>query len=116
MPEEHCATGLNKLDMDRDKLPRERALCLQWYVEEDTFKFQMAVQQKPCTRLGMFSISSSVYDAIGFLSPVLMPAKIILQELCRRNFGWYDAFPQDLLHQWTMWLDELKNATQIPDQ
>lgn len=88
VPAEHRATGLKDLDMDRDELPSERVLGLQWCVEEDTFKFQTTVHERPCTRRGILSVSSSVYDPLGFLSPVLMPAKIILQELCRRNCGW----------------------------
>lgn len=40
----------------------------------------MEVQQKSCTRRGMLSVSSSVHDPLGFLAPVVLPAKIMLQE------------------------------------
>lgn len=43
--------------------------------------------ERSCTRRGMLAVSSSVYDPVGFLAPVVLLAKIILQELCRRNFG-----------------------------
>lgn len=107
LPEEHRAKDLKELDMDRDELPVERALGLQWCVEDDTFTFSLEVSQRSCTRRGMLSLSSSVYDPLGFLAPVLLPAKIVLQELCRRNFGWDETVPQELRHHWTRWLEEL---------
>ena len=85
----------------------ERALGLQWCAETDAFNFKMEVQQKTCTRRGMLSVSSSVYDPLGFLAPVVLPAKIMLQELCRRNLGWDEATPQDILQQWTRWMEDL---------
>ncbi|KAK0142160.1 hypothetical protein N1851_020144 [Merluccius polli] len=105
LPEEHRAKDLHELNLDRDKLPVERALGLQWCAETDAFNFKMDVQQKTCTRRGMLSVSSSVSDPLGFLAPVVLPAKIMLQELCRRNLGWDDTTPQDILQQWTRWMD-----------
>lgn len=108
MPQEYRAKGVEELDMDRDELPMERALGLQWCVQKDTFTFKMAPCQRSCTRRGMLSVSSSVYDPLGFLAPILLPAKIMLQELCRRNYGWDETVPQELLHRWTRWIEELE--------
>lgn len=107
LPEEHRAKELSELNLDRDKLPVERALGLQWCVETDAFNFRMAIQQKTCTRRGMLSVSSSVYDPLGFLAPVVLLAKIMMQELCRRKVGWDETIPQDILHQWTRWMEDL---------
>lgn len=74
--EEQRAKDLKELDLDRDELPVERALGLQWSVETDSFRFKMEVKQQPFTRRGMLSITSSVYDPLGFLAPVTLPAKI----------------------------------------
>ncbi len=92
IPEEHRAKDVSELNLDRDnldrdKLPVERALGLQWCAETDAFNFKMEVQQKTFSRRGVLSISCSVYDPLGFLAPVVLPAKIMLQELCRRNCG-----------------------------
>lgn len=61
----------------------------------------------------MLSVSSSVYDPLGFLAPVLLPAKIMLQERCRRNFGWDETVPQELLYHWTRWLEELDKLSEF---
>ncbi|KAK0152604.1 hypothetical protein N1851_005873 [Merluccius polli] len=105
--EDQRAQGLKELDLDRDKLPMERALGLQWCVETDSFRFRLEVKQQPFTRRGMLSVNSSVYDPFGFLAPVTLPAKMMQQELCRRSYGWDDSLPQDILHQWKSWLEDL---------
>lgn len=35
----------------------------------------------------------------------------MLQELCRKCYGWDDNIPADISHQWTRWLDDLKGLT-----
>lgn len=55
----------------------------------------------------MLSISSSVYDPLGFLAPVTLLAKMMQQELCRRGCGWDDELPPDNLPRWKKWLEDL---------
>ena len=80
-------------DLQNDPLPIERALGVHWDTESDQFTFKIVVKDKPSTRRGLLSIISSVYDPLGFVSPFVLPAKFILQELCRRKFDWDDEIP-----------------------
>ncbi|XP_014834503.1 PREDICTED: uncharacterized protein LOC106912190 [Poecilia mexicana] len=105
--EEQRAKDLKMLDLDIDKLPMERALGLQWCVETDAFQFKIKLKQQALTRRGMLSVNSSVYDPLGFLAPVTLEAKLMQQELCKRGCSWDDALPQDILHKWRRWLEEL---------
>ena len=59
----------------------ERVLGLEWEVRNDKFKFQVNVKNKPPTQRGMLSILSSVFDPLGFAAPVILEAKLLLQEL-----------------------------------
>ena len=101
------AKDLKELDLDRDKLPVERALGLQWCVETDSFRLKMEMRQQSFTRRGMLSVTRSVYDPLGFLAPVTLPAKMMQQELCRRGCGWDDDLPKDILPCWKRWLEDL---------
>lgn len=49
------------------------------------------------TRRDILSFVSSTYDPLGFLSPVILRAKIILQELCGRKFSRDEDIPADLI-------------------
>ncbi len=107
LPEEHRAKDVKELNLDSTNLPVEQALGLQRCVEINSFEFKMEVPQRSCTRRGMLSVLCSVYDRLGFLAPVVLPAKILLQERHRRNFVRDETIPQDILHQWTKWLQDL---------
>lgn len=67
----HRSKHVHELDLDREKLPLERALGLYWCVETDVFSFKRAVKEQPHTRRGVLSVVSSVYDPLGFLAPSL---------------------------------------------
>ena len=53
------------------ELPVERALGVQWNVQEDVFSFRIASRKKAPTRRGILSDVSSMYDPLGFASPSL---------------------------------------------
>lgn len=81
--EERRANKMMELDLDADQFPTERALGLQWCTGTDMFQFRTSVREQPQTRRGILSVVSSLYDPLGFLAPVSMLAKLLLQELCR---------------------------------
>ena len=96
IPEQDRAEEIKNLDFDREPLPMERALGVQWCIESDTFKFNISLKDRPCTRRGILSTVSSIFDPLGFVAPVLLEGKAILQELCRNNLGWDDPVPTDI--------------------
>lgn len=107
IPEEHRSKDIRCLDLDRDKLPVERTLGLQWDAENDTFQFRMRLKSQQCTRRGILSVVSSVYDPMGFIAPLTLPAKLLLQEMCRQRLSWDEQIPPGLQSQWTHWISEL---------
>ncbi len=70
-PEDH-SSPLKNLNLGHDRLPIERALGVQWCLETDTFQLRITVQDTPLTRRSILSTVSSVYDPLGFISPVLL--------------------------------------------
>ncbi|XP_071088902.1 uncharacterized protein [Haliotis cracherodii] len=112
IPGEERAKEVKDLDMD-DALPIERALGVHWCVESDTFKFRIAIKDKPITRRGILSTVSSIYDPLGFAGPYVLKAKGILQDLCRLKIGWDDVIPVPLQKDWTKWLSELRRLEEM---
>ncbi|XP_039867392.1 uncharacterized protein LOC120721259 [Simochromis diagramma] len=108
IPEERRAKEIKDLDLDTDQLPVERALGLQWCIATDKFQFRTSLQDRPTTRRGILSVVSSLYDPLGILSPFSMPAKLLLQELCRQNLKWDEVIPHSLSQRWRDWLEDLQ--------
>lgn len=71
--------------------------------------------QRACTYLARDFISCEliVYDPLGYLAAVILPAKQILQELCRKNCGWDEEVREILNQQWISWLTELKELSRF---
>lgn len=63
-------------DMDDSLLP-ERANGIQWCVQTDHLKFHVIIQDNPLTGRTILSMVSSIYDPLGMLELVVLPAKQI---------------------------------------
>ena len=56
---------------------------------------------------------STIYNPLGFVSPLLLPAKMLLQELCRQKMGWDEKINESLDRQWKLWLDTLDEISEV---
>lgn len=101
--EEDRGKDLRSLDLEKDQLPTHHALGLLWSVEENTFRFDIKVTDKLHTRRGILS----VYDPLGFLAPLTLPVKQLLQELRGQRYGWDEPIPIVQSMQWVRWIQDL---------
>ena len=85
VPEAERANGIKDVDLNLDKLPIERALGVHWCIRSDSFQFHLVLQERPCTRRGILSSVSSTFDPLGFIDPLVLEGKSILQDLCRHE-------------------------------
>ena len=90
-------------NLDLDKLPIERALGQQWNIDIDT----LAVKTSPPsgrtendTRRRCLSTLSSIFDPLGMIGPVLLPAKRVLRQTWQLKLLWDEKLPEDLLKDW----------------
>ena len=114
IPVQECESKFIALDLGQDNLPIERALGVHWCVESDVFRFRIVLNDKPATRRGILSTLSSIYDPLGFIAPFILPAKKILQNLCKEvNLGWDDEIPSEYRTQWEKWREQLPLLEQL---
>ena len=107
IPIDDRAEGIQNIDLDKEELPMEWALGVQWCIERGSFQFRIVLKDRLCTRRGILSTVSSIYDPLGFLAPLLLDGKKILQELCRERADWDDPVPEDIKARWERWRVEL---------
>lgn len=94
-------------------MPNERALGVKWDVEADTFSFAANSVDRPVTRRAILSVVCSIFDPLGFMNPFLLPAKRIIQELCRKKILWDGPLSADDEQSWRRWLKDLEELTQL---
>ena len=94
-------------NLDLEDLPIDCALGTQWDVETETFSFRVKEKLIPDTRRGMLSLIPRFYNPLEFAAALILPAKVLLQELCRLDFGWDETVPNETLVKWRAWVDDL---------
>ncbi|XP_068720766.1 uncharacterized protein [Montipora capricornis] len=104
--DEHRADNVKSLTLGQNKLPIDRALGVIWCIESDTFNFKIELKDKPCTRRGILSTISSIDDPLGFIAPVVLVGKKILQDICQSN-SWDEPVDDATKNRWEKWRNEL---------
>lgn len=94
-------------NLDLEDLPIDRVLGTQWNIEADILSFRIEEKLVPDTRKGVLSLIYSIYDPLGFAAPLVLPAKMLLQDLCKLDFGWDTTIPDETLVKWRMWVEKL---------
>ena len=101
------ATEQVVLEPEKWEQPKEhRVLGLLWDTTEDVFRFQTNLPSRPVSRRGLLSVTSSIYDPLGLISPFVLRAKSILQDLCRDGLTWDDPVSLEIQQRWEQWLAE----------
>ena len=96
----------NDFNIMCNKLPIG-TLGLIWDPDADQIKVKVDVKEKPCTRRGLLSVISQVYDPIGFVQPFILPMKKHLQILNAEGLSWDQPLPQELQVDWNCWIAAL---------
>ena len=113
IPIEHRAKSLLNIDIFESTLPQEVTLGLQWNVEDDYFSYDVQISDKPLTKRGMSSMSASLYDPLGFVSPVSLIPKMMLQTLCRLKLDWDEQIPTDIAQKMLSWKSNLRVLAEL---
>ena len=56
---------------------------------------------------------ASVYDPLGLLTPLILQAKKVLQEIWRRGVSWDDPLPEDVRIRWERWKLDLLHLKEL---
>jgi hypothetical protein len=88
-------------------------LGLRWCPLSDTFQFTGALDlMAPIPQETMRTLSSrgsKVFDPLGFLTPVTLMAKHLMQSTHRLGLRWDDPLPEVVLTPWLLWVQDLKH-------
>ncbi|XP_060531495.1 uncharacterized protein LOC132705081 [Cylas formicarius] len=63
---------------------------LEWDAPSDTFRFKVKAFDSGCTKRLLLSNLARIFDPLGFLSPVTLLTKHIIQKIWSQKIGWDD--------------------------
>lgn len=94
--------------------PTHRTLGLAWDIKTDSFLIKVKVPDRPFTRRGILSVVNSIYDIVGFASPVVLGGRLFLRKILSAmsnsssdSLGWDETLPEDQRQYWESWLSGL---------
>ena len=92
-----------------------KALGIQWEVGSDIFYYCYKGNRKceSVTRRQMLSYTSSMYDPLGLITPIVIQGKVLFQEATRMKLAWDDNVPTCLHNKWAAWLCSLTNLEKL---
>lgn len=89
-------------------------LGLEWDKNTDEFVFQFKEFLSRCksmsiTKRNILSVSASIYDPLGLISPITAQIKVIFQLLCKEKSEWDDNVSSEVLVIWNKFLVAIEN-------
>ncbi|XP_048511951.1 uncharacterized protein LOC125501095 [Athalia rosae] len=100
----------NHPDFFKLNLPHQPA----WQCAPDLLKFTgQYTQRAAITKRTILSETAQLFDPLGLISPVIVRAKILMQDLWQEKVGWDDILTPPIIQRWTSFRDELSQLSQL---
>jgi len=95
------------LELDKDGTAK--TLGIKWNQSKDLFQYSIKISDSTsCTKRKILSIIARIFDPLGLLAPVIVTAKILIQELWKLQIGWDESLPLDILTKWSSYVTEMQ--------
>ncbi|VDL78098.1 unnamed protein product [Nippostrongylus brasiliensis] len=104
--DKHFNEKINDVDCSKATCPK--VLGLRWNSQNDKIILHGTMcPSKIVTKRTVTMQLASVFDPLGFMVPILLPAKIFLQSLWKDEYRWDTPLSQDLQQQWRIISSEI---------
>ncbi|XP_068993178.1 uncharacterized protein [Neodiprion pinetum] len=91
-----------------------KVLGVGWNPHHDVFQFNYNLpEDPPATKRALLSEIARLYDPLGFLAPIIIKAKVFMQELWLEKLGWDDQLAPTHFHKWTLFRADLTNLANL---
>ena len=57
---------------------------------------------------------NAVFDPLGFITPIVLEAKLLYRNLCEKKLDWDESMPAEDLLRWQRWLENLMHLRMVP--
>lgn len=98
-----------------DDKEQASVLGLQWLIGSDQFTFAVKVpeEESRATKRGILSCVAQLYDPNGYIAPVTIVGRILIQNIWRLSLAWDEEVPAEIAEKWTAFWTEIKHLEQF---
>nr|XP_012215649.1 PREDICTED: uncharacterized protein LOC105668053 [Linepithema humile] len=102
---------INAKQLSFEETGIQKILGLTWQPRDDFFQFTVTDDRnESTTKRSVLSCVAKLYDPLGWVAPVVITAKVLMQELWLARLEWDDPLPTDIQ---TRWVDYREQLTQL---
>ena len=95
------------------KANETKILGLNWDKQRDIFRVEIPTESQRLIKRNILKTLASIYDPLGFISPVLLIGKILFRNLCDLRIPWDNEIPQEIENKWVKWVNGLNIKDQL---
>ena len=114
--------GIKDINLDKDfKINKDyvaKTLGLYWKARNDSFIYSIKkpVIHKGITKRVILSEIAKLFDPLGFIGPIILYSKLIMQELWQSKVTWDESVPSSIHYNWSNFCEQLEavNNVSIP--
>ncbi|XP_031333915.1 uncharacterized protein LOC116163923 [Photinus pyralis] len=106
-------TQLDPLSFDKDSDSTIKILGLQWNPLNDSFVFKIETNINTCTKRHVLSDLARIFDPLGFLSPVTLSLKLVIQHLWSSGLDWDQLAPNSIRDYWSSFKEGLSTLSDL---
>jgi len=93
---------------------RTKVLGINWQPQIDTLNFtSVPPKGRSITKRSVLSEIAQLYDPLGLIAPVVVRAKIFIQELWLAKIDWDTPLPLELQHRWITYKQQLPTLSYL---
>lgn len=103
LPGPQTEAALIKLDKDGTS----KTLGIKWNHSKDLLQYTIGLScPQITTKKTIMSNIAQIFDPLGLLTPVIITAKLLIQELWKLQVEWDESLPSEIFTKWTDYVEE----------
>ena len=100
----------NDMNCDSDVGNKSKKILGMLWNSNDEFVYDFAELVKeasklPFTKRNILRIDAKLFDPSGWISPIIMVAKLYFQKICLDGLGWNETLSGELASSWSKYLE-----------
>ncbi|XP_060846165.1 uncharacterized protein LOC132925818 [Rhopalosiphum padi] len=93
-----------------------KVLGVLWHPRKDIFQYKVRdtkSETQSTTKRSILAQMASLFDPLGLVGPIIIKAKILMQEMWRLKIDWDKPVPTKMHDEWTKYLHELASLREL---